>query len=607
MKALIFNSGIGKRMGELTKNSPKSMVKLLNGETIFERQIRLLSECGIKDIVVTTGPFEEQLKAVVEKEPYRHLNVIFVHNDLYDKTNYIYSFYLAQQYLNDDVLMMHGDLVFNKRLLIDVIAHEYKSLCLINKNLPLPEKDFKGRIIDNKLREVGINIFDDNCFTFQPLYKIQKEDLQLWIEEINHFVASGNTGVYAENAFNVISEHTNIIPISYENYYINEIDNVDDYQKVTKEIEQFDYKEQETLNSLNQLPGALKSYRLNKPLIVTSNFLTKQIKEFLEKEGINFALFDKFSANPIYENVLEALAIFKKSKCDSIISIGGGSAIDIAKCLKLFLPLKDDENYLKQEHKYINLKHIAVPTTAGTGSESTRFAVIYYQGVKQSIADDMILPDIAILDESFLPSLPLYQKKATMLDALCQAIESMWSKNSTEISKEYSKEAITIILNNYHAYLNNDLEAAKKVLKAANTAGRAINITQTTAAHAMSYKLTSYYGIAHGHAVALCLPYVWDYLAKNVNDTFDERGVKYVQSVLDELNKLFLVSSTKEAINKLINLLKELDLIKRFAVNDEELELLANSINTTRLSNYPIHLEKETIKQMYAKICAGEY
>ena len=88
MKALIFNSGIGKRMGEMTKNSPKSMVKLLNGETIFERQIRLLSECGIKDIVVTTGPFEEQLVAISKKEAYKDIKFTFVHNDLYDKTNY---------------------------------------------------------------------------------------------------------------------------------------------------------------------------------------------------------------------------------------------------------------------------------------------------------------------------------------------------------------------------------------------------------------------------------------------------------------------------------------------------------------------------------------
>lgn len=132
MKALIFNSGIGKRMGELTKNSPKSMVKLLNGETIFERQIRILSECGIKDFVITTGPFEDQLVNVTKKDAYKNLSFKFVHNDLYAETNYIYSCYLAKKYLDDDLLTLHGDLVFNKNLVIKMLKDQRKSLGLIN-------------------------------------------------------------------------------------------------------------------------------------------------------------------------------------------------------------------------------------------------------------------------------------------------------------------------------------------------------------------------------------------------------------------------------------------------------------------------------------------
>ena len=162
MKAIIYNSGIGKRMGDLTKDKPKSMVMLKNGETIFERQLRLLNECGIKDVIVTTGPFKEKIEAVVKEKQYKDMNIILVENPIYDKTNYIYSMYCAKEYLDDDMILLHGDLVFNRGLLQKVIDSSFCDLVTINREKKLPEKDFKGRIKDGKLQEVSINIFDDD-------------------------------------------------------------------------------------------------------------------------------------------------------------------------------------------------------------------------------------------------------------------------------------------------------------------------------------------------------------------------------------------------------------------------------------------------------------
>lgn len=233
-KALIFNSGLGKRMGELTQNNPKCMVKLYNDETVFERQIRILSNCGITEFVITTGPFKEQLEEVSKKFP--HLKFTFVNNPVYDKTNYIYSMFLAHNYILDDLLLLHGDLVFNENLIIKMLNSEEKSLCLINENEKLPEKDFKGRIKDNNLKEVSINIFDNDCYAFQPLYKLQKIDMISWLEKIVEFVKKGYTDVYAENALNEILENLNIRPMSYSNEYIQEVDTIDDLNRVSQEI-----------------------------------------------------------------------------------------------------------------------------------------------------------------------------------------------------------------------------------------------------------------------------------------------------------------------------------------------------------------------------------
>ena len=583
------------------------MVKLKNSETIFERQLRLLNDVGIKDVIITTGPYEEQLKEVASKKAYQDMHFTFVHNDKYDQTNYIYSFYLTKEFLDDDFLILHGDLVFNKKLLLTILNDPHQSTCLINKKIHLPEKDFKGRIVDNKLKEVSIHIFDDNCYTFQPLYKLTKNDLKIWMNKVEEFVLAGNVNVYAENALNEVSDKLDIFPISYEKYYINEIDNVDDYEKVSSEIRNLDFKEQEIIKNINNLPIILNKYNLHNPLVVVSKFLKTKIEKLLHSHNINYALFDDFDANPKYEEVENALKLFKDNNCDSVVSLGGGSAIDVAKCVKLFSAMDENKNYLTQEHKYINLKHIAIPTTAGTGSESTHFAVIYFEGKKQSVHDDIILPDIAILDYHLLLSLPLYQKKSTLLDALCQAIESIWSVNSTLQSKTYAKKAIKLILENEDGYLNGDVKSSKKMIEASNLAGKAINITKTTAAHAMSYKLTTIYGLAHGHAVALALPKTWNYLVSNYKNTFDARGKKYLRNSLDLINKSFICQNDQEAIAKFISLLHKYDFIKSLEYNENGLNEIVDSINIERLKNFPVSISKETLKQMYLEILRANY
>ena len=238
MKAVIFNSGLGNRMGDFTQNNHKSMARLKNGETIFHRQLRLLSAEGIRDFIITTGPFVDQLKA--EAADFPELNFVFVRNDIYDKTNYIYSMYLAREYMDDDLLFFHGDLVFNRKLLHDVLHCSEKNTGTVNFKKALPEKDFKGRVRDGKLLEVSIKIFDEDCYAFQPFYKMEKATASAWIGKVVEFIHKGEDKCYAENALNEIFPALNIRAFSYDGYYIDEIDNLDDHARVTAEILPFD-------------------------------------------------------------------------------------------------------------------------------------------------------------------------------------------------------------------------------------------------------------------------------------------------------------------------------------------------------------------------------
>ena len=238
MKAVIFNSGLGNRMGEFTKTHHKSMSPLKDGETIFHRQIRLLSAEGIKEFIITTGPFEDQLKN--EARDFPELEFTFVRNDIYDKTNYIYSMYLAREHMNDDLLFLHGDLVFNRKLVRDVLACSDPNTATVNFKKALPEKDFKGRVKDGKVVEVSIHIFDEDCYAFQPFYKMEKATAAAWIGKVVEFIHKGEDKCYAENALNEIFPALNVRAFSYEDYYIDEIDNLDDHARVTAEILPFD-------------------------------------------------------------------------------------------------------------------------------------------------------------------------------------------------------------------------------------------------------------------------------------------------------------------------------------------------------------------------------
>ena len=240
MKAIIFNSGLGNRMGDLTKEFHKSMTRLSGGETIFHRQLRLLEMAGIRDIIVTTGPFSDQLKG--EARDFPGLRFTFVHNDLYAATNYIYSMYLARREIDDDMLFLHGDLVFDRELIPDLLAFEAPSAATVHFRKALPEKDFKGRILDGKLREVSIHIFDEDCHAFQPLYKLDRATANAWVRQVEKFVEAGQVKCYAENAFNEILPSLDVRAFSCEDHYIDEIDNLDDYNRVSREIEAFDLR-----------------------------------------------------------------------------------------------------------------------------------------------------------------------------------------------------------------------------------------------------------------------------------------------------------------------------------------------------------------------------
>lgn len=329
--------------------------------------------------------------------------------------------------------------------------------------------------------------------------------------------------------------------------------------------------------------------------------------EKIQKSGIGIIFFQDFQPNPLYENVQEGVILFREEKCDAIIAVGGGSAMDVAKCIKLYANLSGDGtdgSWLTAEYVPNEIPFLTMPTTAGTGSEATRYAVIYYDGKKQSVTSESFIPDTVLMDPNTLVTLPLYQKKATMCDALCHAIESFWSVNSTEESKEYSRTAIKGVIENMDGYLLNTEEGRAGMLRAANTAGKAINITQTTAGHAMCYKITSLFGFAHGHAAILCDRILFAWMVENTDKCIDPRGEEYLKNTLDEIGKALGCENAKEGAIKLQKIFDSLELAVPTATK-EQFEELKTSVNPVRLKNHPIQLDIDKINKLYYIILEG--
>ncbi len=333
--------------------------------------------------------------------------------------------------------------------------------------------------------------------------------------------------------------------------------------------------------AIDNFSKILNAEKARKILVFTGKKSFIGIKTIIENELKNFEVeyYNDFSTNPKKEDVDKAITNINY-KFDIIVAIGGGSVIDFAKAFRYYLNC--------------NKKLIAIPTTSGTGSESTQFAVLYVNGIKTSIDNKNILPEYAICDSQLTVNNPNYLKACTAMDAYCQAIESYWAVKSTEESRKYAKQAIELCKNNIVQYVNtNDKLASNNMMLASHLAGKAINISRTTAAHALSYKITSEYGIPHGHAVALTINRV--FIANlNVNNKTcnDRRGLNYLHSIMSDLKQMISNDINKyfSALFKEINI--EMDLNK---LNISDIGTIINSVNKDRLSNNPCILDLESL------------
>ena len=229
MTCIILNSGMGTRLGDLTKNNPKSLVHLDENTTIFSRAISILSQFDIDEFIITTGYLSDVLKEYVEKN-FLNLNFTFVHNPVYDKTNYIKSLDLVPDF-EEDVVLLHGDLVFNQKT-VESIFNSNKSCVVVDSMVNLPKDDFKAKVVKGHVKYIGVDYFECDAIACQPFYYLKNADWKCWKNKIKEFCDNGNTNVYAENALNIIINELIINALDIKGQLCMEVDTRYDLDKV---------------------------------------------------------------------------------------------------------------------------------------------------------------------------------------------------------------------------------------------------------------------------------------------------------------------------------------------------------------------------------------
>lgn len=301
------------------------------------------------------------------------------------------------------------------------------------------------------------------------------------------------------------------------------------------------------------------------------------VKDLCTANQIALCEFDEFTQNPKRSDVEKGVKALEEFHPDLMMAVGGGSAMDMAKLIRYY------------SGKSVRL--IALPTTAGTGAESTQFAVCYFDGIKHSINDATILPDEAVLFPQFTFGNPPYLTACTGFDALAQAIEAYWNIHATHESDDYAVKAINLIydLLPKGCFTERDRE---NLLLGANYAGRAINITRTTVPHALSYTLTSKYGYPHGHAVALTFPFFVRYYMDGKLRNY--RGENYGRYMM-KMKKLAHILGINDSSDDVMR-----DYILRLGLGfdpDREFDeiMVAHGINAERVGNSPMVITDDVL------------
>jgi len=366
--------------------------------------------------------------------------------------------------------------------------------------------------------------------------------------------------------------------------------------------------------AVQRLGRVLDDWQARRVFLVTGgdSFTSSGAARALESSlrGRAVERFCGFTENPKLEDVERGRATLTRSSGDAVVAVGGGSVLDVAKLVNALAgDPRDGRDVVASGTARPGLPLVAIPTTSGSGSEATQFAVVYVGHSKYSVGGPAMRPPVALVDPGLAASMPAHLTAVTGMDAFAQAVESYWCVNSTEDSQRCARRAITLVLDHLETAVNAPTRRARRAMsKAAYLAGSAINVTKTTGPHALSYPMTSHFGVPHGHAVALTLGEFFVYNSNVTGeDVSDRRGAAHVRKAMDQLATLLQCSSADECRLRVRRLMQAIGLQTRLSElgvsRAEAIDTVAGEVNTERMANNPRQMTPASIRELIGAVC----
>ncbi len=360
-------------------------------------------------------------------------------------------------------------------------------------------------------------------------------------------------------------------------------------------------------NTFSEVSDLIDKAKVSKMLVfiggksVRESKLDKILIDRLDSKKIGVDVYEGIKKSDI-DTLTKAVAYTRKHNPEAIVAVGGGAVLDVAKvCAALNVNKGPALSYVAGDRKMVNKPNflVAVPTTSGTGSEVSPFAVIWDSKLKKkySLESKNLYPSVAVVDPVLTLTLPAYQTACTGMDALTQAIEAYWAKAHNPVSDTFALEAINLALNNLENAVKEgkDLEARINMSKASLLAGLAFSNTRTTICHAISYPLTAHFKITHGHAVSLTLASFLKYSYSSI--PLKRRGV---------LLKALDAGSLNQGIDKINALMKKIGLTTRLGelgINRKDIDLIVKEgFAPERANNAPRIPTKDELKSVLISI-----
>ncbi|OGZ33188.1 MAG: hypothetical protein A2V69_01520 [Candidatus Portnoybacteria bacterium RBG_13_40_8] len=364
---------------------------------------------------------------------------------------------------------------------------------------------------------------------------------------------------------------------------------------------------------LKYLPDILETKGERVYLVVGKHVLKdktfKKVKDSFPK--IKIKVFSKIPPKPNVTQIENVRHLIRDFGTDLIIAIGGGSVLDTAKSAAILANNKGTLIDFLTKKRKLNKKgisFIAIPTTAGTGSEVTPWATIWGENkIKYSLSSPLMFPLAAICDPRLTLSMPPFLTACTGLDVLSQATEAYWSIHSTPFSDIHAAQGMSLAINNLENAVKKPKELfyREQMMLATIETGQAFSQTATTAVHSVSYPMTAFFNIPHGHACALTLSmflkYNYDVTGKDCND---KRGPEFVKKKIMEVVKNLGCNTVNEACNKINGVMKSIGLetsLSKVGITDVE-TIIKHGLTSNKVANNPRFVTKKILRKLLEKI-----